>query len=188
MGSNESAQTQPPMPETSVPPAAAPLTEDDMAIPSANQDDKELSPSAPAGEKLGSLGGDTSSDPIAMYEEAYASMKDKKYADAESGFTAFLTRYNDHSLADNARYWLGETFYARNQFDKAARQFAQGYQKNPKGPKGADNLLKLALSLAGSGKKEDGCLALTQLQAEYGKTSPPVMARAKKEAKTMGCK
>ena len=126
-------------------------------------------------------------DPSAVYEAAFALVKDGSYDQAELGLKDFLTRFPDHTLAPNARYWLGETYYVRKDFTQAARIFAEAYQQAPKGPKGPDNLLKLGLSLAGMGNKKDACIALNQLQTEYGGTANPVIDRAGREMKTIGC-
>ena len=33
----------------------------------------------------------------------------RQFGDAETGFSSFLQKYPDHSLAGSAQYWLGET-------------------------------------------------------------------------------
>ena len=129
----------------------------------------------------------SSNDPAAVYETAFALVKDGSYAQAEIGLTDFLTRFPEHTLAPNARYWLGETYYVRKDYPQAIRVFADAYKQAPKGPKGPDNLLKLGLSLAGAGNTKDACIALTQLQTEYGGTANPVIDRAGKEMTTIGC-
>ena len=125
--------------------------------------------------------------PAAFYEQAFALLRDKHYESAGTAFADFLERWPQHELADNAKYWLGESWYVRNDFERAARLFAEAYQKNPKGPKGADNLLKLALSLNGMGKKEEACLTFAQLDKEYGAAATPVVARAAQEKTRIGC-
>lgn len=126
--------------------------------------------------------------PAAEYEEAFALLKNNDYASAQAAFETFLEQYPDHVLAANAIYWLGETFYVRNEFQQAARVFAQAYQKYPDGPKGPDNLLKLALSLAGTGDTDNACLTLVQLDREYPSGTSPVLNRAQQEKQKLGCK
>lgn len=126
-------------------------------------------------------------DPSAVYEAAFALVKDGSYGQAEAGLKDFINRFPDHTLTPNARYWLGETYYVRKDYPQAARVFAEAYQQAPKGPKGPDNLLKLGLSLAGMGNKKDACIALNQLQTEYGGTANPVIDRAGREMQTIGC-
>ena len=127
------------------------------------------------------------STPTAIYEDAFATLRRGEYTEAESKFQIFLKSYPDSKLSDNARYWLAETYYVRNQYDLAARNFAQAYQANPQGPKAADNLLKLSLSLSGLGKTKDACVALDQLLENY-KTGPKaILGRAEREQSRLAC-
>lgn len=169
---------------------ATPSQEIPVAVP-----DAPASAEAPVAGQLGSLtqspqgtfsaSGNTAAD---VYEQAFALLRDKNYDAAEKAFDDFLTSYPGHDLSANAKYWLGETFYVRGNFERAARVFAEAYQLYPKGPKGPDNLLKLALSLNGMGKKDDACLTLAQLKREYPAGATPVLARADSESAHMGCK
>ena len=139
-------------------------------------------------QKLGSIGGATSSDDAASrYESAFAKIKNRQYDVAEQEFSSFLEQYPNHALSGNAKYWLGETFYVRGQYEKASRIFAEGYQADTKGPKAADNLLKLGMSLAGLGKADDACVALGQIEKENLSDSAPVMRRASQEMQRLGC-
>ena len=45
--------------------------------------------------------------------------------------------------------------------------FFDGYQKAPQGPKAADNLLKLGMSLARMGQKADACRAYQRLDRDF---------------------
>lgn len=121
------------------------------------------------------------------YDDAYASIRNKQYARAQTQFESFLSSYPNHALAGNAKYWLGESHYVRGQYDDAARIFAEGYQQYPKGSKVADNLLKLGMSLGALGKTEDACIALGQLKKENIPGAAPVMRRAENEQARLGC-
>lgn len=132
-------------------------------------------------------GGYASSDTAAtLYENAFSLLKGAQYGEAEKEFRSFLSQYPGHPLTGNATYWLGETYYVRGQFDKAAKTFAEGYQADPKGAKAADNLLKMGMSLSGLNKKSDACVALGQVEKEFA-SSGPVMRRAQQEMTRLGC-
>ena len=90
-------------------------------------------------------------------------------------------------MASNARYWLAETYYVENDYEDAAREFAVAYKKDPKGSKAQDNLLKLALSLKGLDRDKDACVALAQLDKEFGITNSAVVQRGAKERATLAC-
>lgn len=122
-----------------------------------------------------------------VYGKAFATLQGGDYAGAAQAFEAFLAKYPDDPLAANAQYWLGESYYARQDYTQAARVFAEAYRKYPKSPKTQDNLLKLALSLAGQGNKNDACVALGQLRKEFPDGTGPVLTRAAEEQKKLSC-
>lgn len=147
-------------------------------------------PSPETGGTLGTLSGNAAggNGPAeALYEEAFSSIRNTQYDNAESKFSQFLNQYPKHPLAANARYWLGETYYVRADFKNAAKTFAQGYQDFPKSAKAADSLLKLGLSLAKLDKKEDACLSLRQLQQEFPAATGPLQRKAAQEIKALNC-
>lgn len=144
-------------------------------------------PSTPGGQQqLGQLGGQPSAA-TTLYEQAFATLKDGDYVAAEALFTSFLSQYETHRLAENARYWLAETFYVRNQYQDAAREFAKAYRDNPEGSKAPDNLLKLGLSLSSLNQRDDACIALGQLIKEYGNAARSIITRADQEMTRLGC-
>ncbi len=133
---------------------------------------------------LDSLDGESAAG---LYENAFSLLKAANYDRAGSEFEEFLTKYPDHVLSGNAKYWLGETYYVRGQFDLAARIFAEGFQKYPNGAKAADNLLKLGMSLANLKKVEDACVALAQLLKDDYKNAGPVVRRGEQERVRLKC-
>lgn len=78
--------------------------------------------------------------PEALYERSNESLLRRQFGDAEAGFSTFLSKYPDHSLAGSAQYWLGETFIPPGHFKRAAQTFLQGYKKYPRGRRAADSL------------------------------------------------
>jgi len=137
----------------------------------------------------GTLGGNPNTDPAnRLYDSAFADIRESRYEAAAGKLTRFMSIYPSHNLAPNAQYWLAETYYVRGDYAQAARMFAQGYQDYPKGPKAGDSLLKLGLSLAQLGKKEDACLSYRQLKKEFPGVQSTVTRRADQEIKRLGCK
>ena len=131
---------------------------------------------------------DAPKDPKAAYNDAYNLLKQLKYEQAEVALQDFLQKYPDHELAGNAQYWLGETYYVRGLYEPAAVAFATGFKKYKKSTKGADNLLKLGLSMQQLGKEKEACTAFKNLKKEFPKASDLLLSRAKKESNKLGCK
>lgn len=122
-----------------------------------------------------------------QYEQAFAHLKSDNYEAAKAGFESFLKETPDHSLAPNARYWLGETYYAQGEFKTAARVFAEGFQAFPQSAKSPDILLKLGMSLAQLGKNGDACVALGQIPVKFPAGPEGVLQRGEIERQKLEC-
>lgn len=122
-----------------------------------------------------------------LYNEAFASIKKQNYKNAEKQFEAFLELHPKNSLAGNAQYWLGESYFARGQFDKAAVAFAEGFQKYRDSQKAPDNLFKLGLTMARLNKKQEACIAFKNFLTEYPKVSDSMTKRLQKEMNKLSC-
>ena len=114
-------------------------------------------------------------------------MRAADYRGAEIAFRGFLQRHPGDPLASNAQYWLGETFFVRNDFNSAAAAFAKGYQVYPKSPKAQDNLLKLGVSLGNTGRKQDACFAFAKLERDFPNLAPTNKDRVTREKQRLGC-
>lgn len=125
--------------------------------------------------------------PDEQYQYAFDLLRQNKYADAEQALRTFVDQNPDHPLAGNANYWLGETYYVRQDFQNAAITFADGSQRYPKSGKAPDSLLKLGMALAALGETNDACMAFAELAERYPNASGSVKQRASKEQAKNGC-
>lgn len=140
---------------------------------------------APGGASIPPKSGD---DVAGQYEAAFSSLKSGNTAAAKKGFESFLNANPTHPLAANATYWLGESYYTSGEYEKAARIFAESYKKYPKGPKVADSLLKMGMSLGQAGKKKEACVTLKQLKKEFTTGGDAVtLRRADQEMSRLAC-
>jgi tol-pal system protein YbgF len=148
-------------------------------------------PQAPAGaaeaaaSKAG--GGLPGATPREQYEYATNLIQRGQYDQAEVALKSFIQQHPKDALTGNAQYWLGETYYVRNDFKNAAVAFAEGYQKYPDSQKAPDNLLKLAMALGQQGQKDNACVALRQLEKRYPDASANVKDRASRAKKNYSC-
>ncbi len=125
--------------------------------------------------------------PREQYEYATNLIQRGAYDQAEIALKSFIQQHPKDELTGNAQYWLGETYYVRNDFKTAAVAFAEGYQKFPDSQKAPDNLLKLAMALGQQGQKENACVALRQLEKRYPDASANVKDRAVRAKKNYSC-
>lgn len=77
------------------------------------------------------------------YDTALAILREGRYADAALAFKQFLNNHPGSALADNAHYWLGETYYVTRDFDQALATFNALVTNYPQSPKVADSRLKI---------------------------------------------
>jgi tol-pal system protein YbgF len=125
--------------------------------------------------------------PQQQYDYARALLVQQDYVSAEHSFAAFVNTHPDDPLAGAAQYWLGETFYLRANYDAAARAFAEGYQKYPKGSKAPDSLLKLGMSLVQLNRKKDACTLFNELDQRYPGAATNVKQAVQRERQRAGC-
>ena len=122
-----------------------------------------------------------------MYHDAMKKLQDGDNAGAERGFKAFLQSHSKHALAGNAQYWLGESYYARKDYQNAMTAFAEGYKAYKASPKGPDNLLKLGITLAVMGRKADACQVFAKFSQDYPRATDLQKRRVDQERQKNGC-
>jgi tol-pal system protein YbgF len=138
-------------------------------------------PAAPPPAAAANAGGDQ------MYNDAMKKLQDGDNAGAERGFKAFLQSHPKHALAGNAQYWLGESYYARKDYQNAMTAFAEGYKTYKTSPKGPDNLLKLGITLAVMGRKADACQIFAKFSQDYPRATDLQKRRVDQERQKNGC-
>ena len=122
-----------------------------------------------------------------LYHDAFKLLQDGDYGGAERGFRSFLQRNPQHVLAGNAQYWLGETHYARRDYQNAMTAFAEGYKTYKTSPKGPDNLLKLGITLAVVGRKSDACAMFARFSQDYPRATDLQKRRVDQERQRNQC-
>jgi tol-pal system protein YbgF len=166
-------------PVAPVPAAATP------ASPAATQivdekDDEDDTKVAPAAAKAAT--------PNEQYNQAFRMLNQSKYNESYKAFKSFVNAHPKDPLVGNAYYWMGETHYVQRDYVQAADHFRQGFEAMPKGPKAADNLLKLAMSLSALNRNSESCIVLHQVSKEYASKSSAAVAKANGEMTRIGCK
>lgn len=125
--------------------------------------------------------------PQDQYAQAFALLRQAKYDEAAAALQAFVDENGEHELASNARYWLGETYYVRSEFVRAAEVFFEAYRLAPQGPKAPDTLLKLGMALGNLGKTAEACAAFSKLTQEFPNPAPAITSKLERERVNNGC-
>jgi len=105
------------------------------------------------------------------YQAAFDLIQSRKYEDASKAFTAFLTNFPTSPLADNAQYWLAETFYVRAQYQAALSEFQRVMQNYPQSGKMPDAMLKVGYCQIELGDKTAGRATLQDVMRQFPDTT-----------------
>lgn len=125
--------------------------------------------------------------PQQQYAYAFDLLRSADYERAEEALKSFVARNPSDPLANNARYWLGETYYVRGQYAEAAQAFVEAYESNNTGPKAPDALLKLGMSLARLDKQDEACATFRELSRTQPDAPAAITAKAATERERIGC-
>ena len=79
----------------------------------------------------------------AEYDTALAILREGRYAEAAQAFNRFLAANSGSVYADNATYWLGETYYVTRDFEQALATFQALVGRYPQSSKVSDSHLKM---------------------------------------------
>jgi tol-pal system protein YbgF len=82
----------------------------------------------------------------AAYDQAFQALKELRYADAAQDFQSFLDQYPGSEYADNAQYWLAESYYVTGNYRIALESFQTLIARFPGSSKAQDATLKLAFT------------------------------------------
>ncbi|TAL02883.1 MAG: tol-pal system protein YbgF [Rhodospirillaceae bacterium] len=125
--------------------------------------------------------------PKQQYDFATGYIFRQDYASAEAALRAFLKANPNDPLAANAQYWIGESFYARGDYQQAAVEYMTGYQNYRKSAKGPDNLLKMGMSLERMRKVSEACIAFNSIPKEYPDADDKIRKDAQSERAKLKC-
>ena len=121
------------------------------------------------------------------YDLAYGYVLTGDYPLAEAHFTAWLGAFPSHSLADDARFWMGESKLQQRKYQEAASAFLDLHKRVPNNSKGPDTLLKLGVALAGLGEKAAACATFSEVAKKYPDATGATMNRVANEQQRAKC-
>ena len=129
-------------------------------------------------------GAPTSTDPLKeqqAYQSAFNLLKAGRYDQAAKSFQKFLGEYPTGKFADNAQYWLGESYYVTRNFDNALREFNTLVSDHPDSQKVTHALLKIGYIHDELGQKEKAREILTDLTKNYPQSTAAGLAAKRLE-------
>lgn len=112
-----------------------------------------------------------------LYDAGMQLFDDGKYAAARKTFTEYLKKFPKSQQADNAQFWIAETYYREKWLEKAILEYQKVIEDYPSGNKVPASLLKQALAFADLGDKSNAKLILQELIAKYPKSNEAKIAK-----------
>jgi len=114
-----------------------------------------------------------------LYNLTLGLYREEKYEEAIAGFKNFIKKFPKSKLADNAQFWVGESYMALKQHEQAILAFQTVIKKYPKGNKVPNAILRQALAFYEIKDKTSARLLLKKLIKKYPRSSEAKIAKAK---------
>ncbi len=121
-----------------------------------------------------------------MPEEGKVKLREGDYLGAQLDFEKYILERPDADDIAIVNYWLGESYFVRNGFQKAANAYIASLSSDPKGIKAPSSMIKLATSFAKLNNPES-CKIFNAFETQYPNATELEKAKANKEAKKVGC-
>ncbi|MES0371257.1 MAG: tol-pal system protein YbgF [Mariprofundaceae bacterium] len=116
------------------------------------------------------------------YTAAYLALKSGRYEEASTGFKSLLNDHPKGEYADQAYFWLGESFFAMHKLSDAITAFKKVASDYPDSAKHPAALLRLAAAHKESGHSGDAKAALQRLIKQHPESNAAEQARTQLKA------
>jgi tol-pal system protein YbgF len=113
------------------------------------------------------------------YAAARAAFEQGDFAKSRSLFEGLLADFPDSPQANNAQFWVGETYYREKWFEKAILEYQKVVENYPKGNKLPAALLKQGFAFSNLGDNANARLILESLIQKYPDSSEAGIAAKK---------
>jgi tol-pal system protein YbgF len=110
------------------------------------------------------------------YQAAFGLIETRKYDEANRAFTDFLAAYPTSRNAENAQYWLAETYYVRGDYTTALAEFRKVMETYPQSAKVPDALLKAGFCQAELGDRTAARSSLQEVMRQFPDTTAARLA------------
>ena len=122
-------------------------------------------------------------DPEEDYTKAIRVLRDERnFTKARGLLNGFISKYPKHELADDAQYWIGQSYYQEKNFERAILAFNKVQVDFANGDKAPEALLLEALSFLHIDDRASAMELLGQVIAKYPDSSAASTARKRLES------
>jgi tol-pal system protein YbgF len=113
------------------------------------------------------------------YESVLSTYKEGKYEEAIAGFEAFMSNYPNSVLADNAQFWIGESYASLKQYKQAILAYQRVITNYPEGDKAPNAMLRQAVAFSEIDDKISSKLLLEKIIKMYPDSDEAKIAKEK---------
>ena len=121
-------------------------------------------------------------DAKAAYDQAFAALKDGRYAESARRFQQFIQQYPASDLTPNAYYWLGESYYVTQNYPISLDTFRKLLAQYPDSQKAPDALLKVGYCQYEMKQWDQAENTLNQVVQKYPNTTVSSLAQGRLRA------
>lgn len=112
------------------------------------------------------------------YTAAYLALKSGRYEEASIGFKTLLHEHPQGEYADQAWFWLAESYFAQRKYSDAIDAFNKVANNYPDSAKHPAALLKLSSAYQQSGRRGDAKAVLQRLIQQHPESNAAEQARS----------
>lgn len=141
----------------------------------------EEKPSAATGSGDRSDGGESAVTEESLYASAKKAFDNGELERARKAFQEMIKRYPKSERADNAQFWIGESYYREKWYEKAILEYQQVVERYPAGNKVTAALLKQGFAFVNLNDAANARLILKELVKKYPDSNEAAIARKKLE-------
>ncbi len=124
-------------------------------------------------------GAEKTSGDMALYAQGKKAFDGEDYKGARKSFESLLKKYPQSDQADNAQFWIGETYYRENWYEKAILEYQKVIENFPTGNKVPAALLKQGMAFLELGDQENARLIFKELIDRYPRSTEAKIAAQK---------
>jgi len=106
-----------------------------------------------------------------LYEQAKRDFDKGDFESARKGFQKFVKLYPKSESADNAQFWIGETYFREAWYEKAILEYEEVKKRYATGNKVPSALLKQGMAFQQLNEKANARLILEELVKKFPKSS-----------------
>ena len=178
------SETIPLQPAAPIPPPATVTSPPPLDLPPGAATQPRVVPSAPttalatqSSPPPPSSGTPLTPEEQSAYKAAIDTLREGRYEEAIDQLQGFLARYPFSSLAGDAQYWLGESYYVLREFERAKQAFLSLGIDHPDSRRLADAMLRLGYIYDDTGDKTKAREVLQKLTETYPDSRAAGLAR-----------